>query len=61
MKVWVVMEHWAIADEGDEANEIEAVHLSEAGANGNLEPDYCTSGYPSFTRERYVVEMEALP
>jgi hypothetical protein len=54
MKVWAVMERWAVSDDGNDDVDIEAVHLSEAGANANLVPSYSN-------RERYVVEMEALP
>ena len=61
MKVWVVMEQYRAHDDGNWQVELEAVHLSEAGANANLEPDYRKSGHVPGTRERYVAEMDALP
>lgn len=61
MKVWVVMEQYVTDDDGDWATEIEAVHATKEGAEGNLTPDYAKTGHLSGTRERFIVEMDVLP
>jgi hypothetical protein len=58
MKVYVVMESWAVPDDGDWDIDIEAVHASREGAEGNLTPGRDGGGG---ARERYILEMEVLP
>ncbi len=61
MKAWIVMERWVHDNDGDEAIEFEAAHLSEDGAKANLEPDYPTTGFSPGTRERWTFEVDLLP
>lgn len=58
MKVYVVMEQYPEDNDGDYNRELEAVHASQSGAEGNLTPEISEPGY---RRERYILEMELLP
>lgn len=53
--VWVVVDQWAIPDDGNEDAQIISLHLTEGGAQADLTPE--SAGYAGGSRERHYFAM----